>query len=818
MSEFFSWHYTTGLKKFFEIFKNFLIFNWNYFSIGRFLRTLLSSWRRDVSRVYQKGLHPVLFLQALIENIFTRSVGAILKLFIIFFGLFFEILTFAIFILFFFVFVFSLLSPIFALLGIFYFLFGYILEGIFFIVIFIPSFISLLLSFSSFREEKKDYSTMKLYDLSKEKWFGRVLNRIGIDKKDLNQEVFLNQKETQEFLRKLDITEKEFSKIIDWELSNQIKNKEDKKFWKRKNLMSVSPIGRYWSYAYTNKLDSYSVDLLTVSKYQETPTIERENEFQELEKLLLRSSQNNILVIGEPGTGRNALIQSLAKKIQTSQLGKPLDDKRLLELNIKEILAEHPLDNSGEEILENLFTEATYAGNIILVLKDIHDYLDSEGKDISSILSQFLALPTFQVIGTTDSAEFHSKIEKKSSLMKYFEKISLEEMDSEKALQVLFCKLKKSEKEQVIFTFQSLREIVKLTDRYVKNVPFPEKALDILEEVMLCWRDESQEKFVTAQLVNKTLSEKFGISLGEIETQENEKLMHLEDYLHQQIIGQNFAVRQIAETMRRARVGMADKNKPLGSFLFLGPTGVGKTESAKALASAYFGDENRMIRIDMSEYQMQDSIDRLIGSQESNIQGHLVSKVKETPFSLLLLDEIEKAHSDILNLFLQILDEGFLTDAFGKKISFSNLIIIATSNVGSEIIKESLQNKTNPENLQKQLIDYATREGIFRPEFLNRFEAIVFFHPLTQEETIQVTNLLLKKYSKKLQEQQNIGVSFEEGVAEIIAKNSYAPEFGARAIDRYIKDKVEDRLVEKIISGELQKGTDFILKVSDLEV
>jgi len=304
--------------------------------------------------------------------------------------------------------------------------------------------------------------------------------------------------------------------------------------------------------------------------------------------------------------------------------------------------------------------------------------------------------------------------------------------------------------------------------------------------------------------------------LGEMQDEESEKMINLEQHLHERVIGQDFAIRQIAETMRRARVGMAQKNKPLGSFLFLGPTGVGKTESCKALAEAYFGDENRMIRLDMSEYQMQNSIDRLIGSQSSGEEGYLVGKVKESPFALLLLDEIEKAHPDILNLFLQVLDEGFLTDAFGKKISFRNLIIIATSNAGAEIIRNGIQADLDPKEISKQVIDYTIRQNIFRPELLNRFEGVVFFHPLSSQEAYEVAKLQLNRYAKRLKDQENIEVTFGSGVVERIVNDAFDPVFGARAIDRYIQDKIGDSVVKRIISGELKRGENFAFGTEEM--
>ncbi len=266
----------------------------------------------------------------------------------------------------------------------------------------------------------------------------------------------------------------------------------------------------------------------------------------------------------------------------------------------------------------------------------------------------------------------------------------------------------------------------------------------------------------------------------------------------------------------RARIGMSNSTKPIGSFLFLGPTGVGKTESAKALAEAYFGDEKRMIRLDMSEYQKAESLDRLLGSVEINMTGQLANKVKENPYSLLLLDEIEKAHPEILNLFLQILDEGWLTDAFGKKINFRNLIIIATSNAGSDFIKEAVDANMDPEELQGKLVDYTIKEGIFRPEFLNRFEGVIFFHPLEKQETMKVAALQLEKYADRLRKEENINIQFDPQIVNFVIDKGYERKFGARSIDRFIQDKIGDKIVKKIIGGEIKKGDDYVLGLEEI--
>ncbi|MFA5777018.1 MAG: AAA family ATPase [Parcubacteria group bacterium] len=818
------WHYSLGIKRFFEIWKNFISYFWKHFSVALLLVTLISPWKKDISRSMQRGLHPIVWVNNLIENIITRILGAIIRFFVIISAIFLEILTFfsgAI------LFLIWLILPIIFLASLISFYLSLIngsglllcLSSTFFSA----SIILLFISIRSFKISNENYDLSNLSEIAHQKWFNRVWNRIGADSKGINLEILKNQQLLDEYLSKINLSRNEFDAIVEWELKNKLENDRKGRFWLKENLLSDSPIGKYWAFAYTVHLDKYADDLSDgdYSQYKYSELVGKEKDLSELKLLLTRPSQNNIILIGEEGVGRDTIVHTLAKKIRSMKAGEFFNKKRILSFNLTEIISKTRNKNEIDAILGNLFSEATYAGNIILFIKDIHQFLknnpQNEGENISEVLSQFLAYPTFQIIGTTTPSEFHSNIEKNESVMKYCDKITIEEMSADNTLKVLLYKLKTEEKKRVIFTYQALRELIKLSERYISNSPFPEKALDIMEETMLYWYNNAYSNFITEEVVNEAVSQKIKVPLGEISEKEGEKLLDLENILHKRVIGQDFAIKQIAETMRRARVGMANEKKPLGSFLFLGPTGVGKTESSKALAEAYFGDENRMIRLDMSEYQTQDSIDRLIGSLSSGREGHLVSKIKENPYSILLLDEIEKADSNILNLFLQVLDEGNLTDVFGKKINFRNLIIIATSNAGSEIIRETIKEMAKPEETQEKVIDYVIKQGIFRPEFLNRFEGVIFFHPLDMETVLKISEMMLVKYAKKLRSNENISIEFDPEIAKIVAEGGYDATFGARNIERFFQDKIEDSVVKGIISGNIKKGSEFTFRKEHME-
>jgi ATP-dependent Clp protease ATP-binding subunit ClpC len=816
------WHYTEGIRNFFGIWKTYLGFFWWYFGIGRLAKTLFSPWKRDISHVGQPGFHPVIWLQKTFENIVTRFLGSVVRSFVILFGAAVEAAT----IFFgFFALITWLFWPIFLFLGIgifFSLASGNMLSAALEISSFLLALILIFISFRAYLAKKKESFSENFSDLARKEWFKDVWMRIGKNPSEIDLQSVTNSEYLEKFLRECDLTAEEFQKIVSWEGSRRMEKEEKKKFWHENNLYNRPAIGEKWTFAYTVHLDRYSTDLSEndPSDYKNEKLVGRSRELDMMELILTRPNQNNVLLVGEAGTGKRSLIHALAEKIRKKTANPFLLRKRVLEIKIGEILSGLTEKGQIEDVLRSMFFEASYAGNVILIIENIGHYLNanpqSPGDDISAVLEEFLESPSFQLIGLADPSEFHENIEKKEALTKHFEKIQLEEMKANEAIDVLLDEIERIEKGKIIFTYQSLREIVKVADRYITDSPFPEKALDLLEEVLLFWSQSSTEPLIFPQIVDEVVSKKIKVPLGEMQSEEKEKLVNLETVLHKRVIGQEFAVKQIAETMRRARVGMANATKPIGSFLFLGPTGVGKTESAKALAESYFGDEKRMIRLDMSEYQNADSLDRLLGSVEINMTGQLINKVKENPYALLLLDEIEKAHPNILNIFLQILDEGWVTDAFGKKINFRNLIVIATSNAGSDFIKEAVQAKMEPQELQEKLLDFIVKKGIFRPEFLNRFEGVIFFHPLTQEEILKVANLQLARYASRLKEIENIDIQFEPGIAGLVVEKGYDRKFGARSVDRFIQDRIGDKVVKKLVSGEIRKGDSLNFAVSDL--
>ncbi len=596
--------------------------------------------------------------------------------------------------------------------------------------------------------------------------------------------------------------------LTEWLESLEEAIEERKKFWEWKNLIKKGTLAKEWTAGFTVTLDRFSIDLSEIAKKRiSVETIGHKEEIMAIERVLSRQEINDVLLVGEPGVGRKSIIQGLAIKSILGQTLPGLNYKRIVALDIPAILSQTENREKAQIVLDKIFQEVAAAGNVILVINDFHNFVRTEIQpgiiDISGILSSYLPMSQFQVIAITAYAGLHKYIERKPAVLEFFEKVEVTEISKKETLIFLErATLFYEKKYKKFVSYPALREIVSLTSRYLPDTPFPKKAIGFLDEVMI-YVSTLKDKIVLPRHVAKIISKKTQIPIGQIEAKEKEVLLNLENLIHQRIIDQQEAVNEISTALRRARSGVTEKKGPMGTFLFLGPTGVGKTETSKALAEIYFGSENKMIRMDMSEFQDVKDIPRLIGSVEE--EGLLTVPVRENPFSLILLDEIEKAHPNILNLFLQVLDEGHLTDGLGRKVDFGNTIIISTSNAGYQIILEALKQKTEWSGVKQKLLDYIFEKAIFRPEFINRFDAVIVFRPLTKENLLDITELMFQKLKKNLKE-KNIEFVINEPLKEKITELGYNPVFGARELKRVIQEKVENILASALLSGELKRG------------
>ncbi|KPJ55628.1 hypothetical protein AMJ49_06715 [Parcubacteria bacterium DG_74_2] len=595
-----------------------------------------------------------------------------------------------------------------------------------------------------------------------------------------------------------------------WAESLEKQIKQRKKFWDYKNLLRFGSIGSDWATGYTLTLDRYSIDWTEVIKKQQGfwEIIGHKQEIKQIERILCSSGINNVLLVGKPGSGRKSIVQMLVMKsfLGTSLPG--LNHKRIVELDLTSLITETGSIDEMEKSLEKIFEEAAFAGNVILIIDNFHNFIGRDARpgamDVSGILERYLHLPNFQIISITSFVGLHRFIETNPSILNLFEKVEVLELSKQEVIRVLEDRvLPLEQKYKKFVTYPTLRDIVSLSSRYIPNIPFPQKALELLNEVMIFASRFPKKSIVASEYVHKVVSEKTQIPIGKVEIKEKETLLNLEKLIHQRIINQEEAVKEVSSALRRARADITIRKGPMGSFLFLGPTGVGKTETSKAIAEIYFKSEERMIRLDMSEFQNTEDVHRLLGSPTE--QGLLTTPVRENPFSLVLLDEIEKAHPHILNLFLQVTDEGHITDGLGRKVDFSNTIIIATSNAGAQIIWEDIRLNKKLDIIKEELLSELFKQKVFRPEFINRFDAAVIFKPLTKENLLGIAELLLQKLRKNLS-QKDIEFIITEPLKEKIVELGYKPAFGARPMRRAIQDKIEDVLAEAILAGKLKRG------------
>jgi ATP-dependent Clp protease ATP-binding subunit ClpC len=613
----------------------------------------------------------------------------------------------------------------------------------------------------------------------------------------------------QKILMDADLKKEDIENLTWWleSLEKIIENR--KRWWEYANLMKKGSLAKEWTSGYTITLDRYSTDWTALARRNGFPEIiGHEEQIEQAERVLGRREFNNALLVGEPGVGRKSIIQGLVEKTILGQSLPGVNYKRVVELNMSSLLADIPTSEELEAVLDRIFQEAISAGNVILVIDEFQNFIGVKpgpGKiDISGSLSPYLSLPQFQIVAITDFTGLHKNIEQSPSILGLFEKIEVPEISERETMMILESTALMLEQRYKIFaSYPALRHLVNLAKRFMPAIPFPKKALDLLDEVMIYVKKSTKDRVLLPIHVAKIITEKTQVPVGEIEVKEKETLLNLEKLIHERIINQEQAVKEVSTALRRARSEITIRKGPMGAFLFMGPTGVGKTETAKALAQIYFNSESHMIRLDMSEFQDTKDIPRLLGS--AGEEGILTTPVIENPFSLILLDEIEKAHPNILNLFLQVIDEGFVTDGLGRKVDFKSSIIIATSNAGYQIILEALKEKTPWDQVKQKLLDYIFDKGIFRPEFINRFDATVVFTPLSKEHLLKIAELMLKSLKQNLKE-KGIELVVTQPLKEKIVELGYDPTFGAREMRRVIQDNIENALASALLSGDLKRG------------
>ncbi len=534
------------------------------------------------------------------------------------------------------------------------------------------------------------------------------------------------------------------------------------------------PLGRDLAFRFTPLLSRYTRDMSAVA---EVPLIGKEEAYKRLEQVLAKSNQDNVILVGNPGIGRTTLLEQFAKSISWGDTLPSLQYRHMFEVN---------LEGLAEKDLNNFLTEAALAGNVILVLDNIHAY-----PEVLDTILPFTDKSSMQIVAVTDVAGYHTVLKNRADLLQRFEKVDLEEPTETEIIALLEAVFRSR---KITFTADVPGEIVRLSDRLVFNVPQPEKSLDIAEELLA-----SGAKNISVTNVQDLLTAKTGVPAGGMSDKERDILLNLETKLQQEIIGQDKAIEAVSGALKRARSGLSTGTRPIGSFLFLGPTGVGKTHTAKVLNELYYGAERTMTRFDMSEFSQPSVMDDFV--------KQLVVVIEENPFTLVLFDEIEKSTPEVLNLFLQILDEGHLTDSVGRRIHFNNTLIVCTSNAGSDIL---LQNKDiTSEDLLHKLIEART----FAPEFINRFDGVILFAPLSVESNQAIAKLILEDFTAEVKNNKKITLTYDEGLIEALAKMAHSSTFGARSIRRVLQDTVVDYLANLIIKDNLQPGATVFIPV-----
>ena len=622
------------------------------------------------------------------------------------------------------------------------------------------------------------------------------------------------------------------------------------------------------------------------------PVVGRNAEVERVMQILCRRMKNQPCLVGEPGVGKTAVVEGLAQMIASGTVPEILADKRILSLDLSGMVAGSKYRGEFEERIKRVIAEVRAAGNVILFVDELHTLIGAGGAegamDASNILKPALSRGEVQMIGATTRTEYRKYIEKDAALERRFQPVYVEEPTREETIAILQgLRSKYEEHHGVTISDDALEAATDYAIRYINDRFLPDKAIDLIDEAASRkklgifagnktakkaeetrhnleealeaalaegdieaaqalkkdldktdkkiektkhnMREKEQEQMlVTEEDVADVVSVWTKIPVSKITQTESQRLLKLEEILHKRVVGQNEAVETVAKAIRRGRVGLKDPKRPIGSFLFLGPTGVGKTELSKALAEAMFGNENAIIRVDMSEYMEKHSVSKMIGSPPGYVGfeegGQLSEQVRKNPYSVILFDEIEKAHPDVFNVLLQVLDDGRITDSQGRTVDFKNTIIIMTSNAGAQRIvdpkKLGFSNVENAESEHKDMKNNVMEEikRMFKPEFLNRIDDIIVFRALSKEDVKGIAALMLKELKNRLAKQMDITLTYGDTVKNFIFEKGYDKKYGARPLKRAIQNNIEDSLAEEILSGKIQASDKVSMTVVDGKV
>ena len=606
--------------------------------------------------------------------------------------------------------------------------------------------------------------------------------------------------------------------------NNKIINKK-----KKSNFLDINVpyfrrggIARQWIYGYTFILSHFSKDLTQeVALNRDVYGIGHEEEIDNLVSILGKISNRNALLIGEPGVGKSSLILGVAQRINTADVPPVLKGKRVVQLDINGLIAQASGEKKIEELIMKSMQELGNAGNTILYIDEIQELIparaEESGQSIAGIMLPYIMNSKFPIIGTINYVDYKKYFYSNESLRQSFTNVEVKEISTTDTFKILETKVGELERNfNCYITFPALVASVELAQRYIKDRKLPSSAVQTIEATC-AWAQSNNINKITSEHVSKAISIQKNINITEIDQEESNRLRKLEENIKNKVVGQDEAIIAITEALRRARTDIRNPNKPIGTFLFIGPTGVGKTYLAKVVGEEFFGSKQEIVRVDMSEYQEISSIDKFLGTtSSSNMLGQtqitLADRVKSNPYTVVLFDEIEKAHPDILNLFLQMFDEGRLTNNAGETIDFTNTIIICTSNIGSQILLEALEKDMSLWNEAKDRAVLELRQYL-KPELLNRFDKVIVFAPHDINNLTQIANLLLTELAKRLAD-KGMAVKWNDQIPMLIANKANEPGMGARPLKRYIQDHIEGEIAKEIIEGNLKSGAEINIKES----
>lgn len=616
----------------------------------------------------------------------------------------------------------------------------------------------------------------------------------------------LRFKELNPLLEHLKVREADLGSVVRWQ------QRVKQAIRKHRHKPYFGGLGRSWAQGYTPLLANFSANLsqeIEAGYYRNLPSVHQ----PVIDQLIAELTRNRpVALVGRPGSGRTSLMYSLAEQLLTAKSTQGLDYYQIMALDSAAIISAAA---KAEDLITRLLVEAAQAKNTILFFDEAQLFFSTGvgAIDLSQLLLPILQRNALKIVFAMSDHDWQELAKRQPSLTSSLSRIIVAEPPETETVAVLQdAALGIEQRAKGVVTQSAITEAIRLAGRYLPESAFPGKAITVLESAA----NYPENGLITAISVQQAIQSTTGAKVAGPAPIEKKQLLNLEDQIHQRMINQDRAVKTVAEALRRSRAGVSSQKRPIGSFLFLGPTGVGKTELARALAAIYYGGENAMIRLDMSEYQQTTDVGRLLDHTSSSKSGQtLVSAVRQNPSTLVLLDEVEKAHPEVLNLLLQLLDEGKLTDSDGREVSFRDAIIIATSNAQAEQIRQRIAKGEQLAAFEPKIIDELIATKAFKPELLNRFDEIVVFRPLTKPELRRVVGLLLDDVNKTLA-QNNVHVSVTPAAADWLVEQGYDPTFGARPLRRMVQRTVENVAAERLLAGQLQPGQTLNLDIADL--